>query len=69
MDSIGTKTFKLSLISIILCIGLIIVALIAQNNGLLIQAFILIFTSNLVMVICLFGLRYYIKKLHKKDNI
>jgi predicted Na+-dependent transporter len=65
-QGINKKIFKASLVSLVLCIGLIIVARIAQNNEQLEQAFVLVFTSNIITVVYLFGLRYWIKKLYKK---
>lgn len=59
----GKKVFNASLASIVICIGLIILAKTAQNNGDLITALILVFTSNFVTVTYLFGLRYYFRKI------
>jgi len=57
------KIAKASLASIVICVALIILAKTAQRNGDLNTALILMFTSNFVTLVYLFGIRYYFKKM------
>lgn len=59
----GKKIANASLGSIIIAVGLMIVAKKAQTNGDLLRAWILVVTSNFVMLVYLFGLRRYFKQI------
>ena len=54
-----------SLGTVIINVGLIIIALKAQQNGDLWRAWTLVVTSNFVMMIYFIGLRYYYRKMNK----
>lgn len=62
---IQKKIWQASLSSIVISVALIVLCKSAQNNNDLLTAFILVFTSNLVMLVYLFGLRHYFKLLYK----
>ena len=61
-DIVSKKMAKASLACIVLCVGLLWISKLAQQHDLL-QAYALVFTSNIVMLVYLFGLRNYIKQL------
>lgn len=63
MNATIKELAKVSLVYVFLCIGLIWVALVARQQGDLFRAWILVFTSNIITIIYLFGFRNYIKKL------
>lgn len=65
--AIGLKLRNASLAATVICIGLIIVSKHAQTEGDLLRSWALMFTSNLVMLVYLFGLRRYVKVLAKPE--
>jgi hypothetical protein len=67
-NPIGILIRNSSLAATAIGIGLIIVSKHAQANDELLRSWILMFTSNIVMLVYLFGLRHYIKLMTKKGK-
>ena len=61
----GKKVFHSSLAALVICIGLCVIAKKAQASGELWQAFTLVVTSNIVIIVFLLGIRSYTKQVHK----
>jgi hypothetical protein len=66
--ALSKKVALASLASIVICIALIVFSKMAQSNGDLIRALILMITSNFVTLVYLFGVRYYFKKIQALDE-
>jgi len=67
MKNISKEIGKSSLAYIILCVGLIWMSKVAIQSNDLLYAWVFIFTSNLLTLTYLFGLRKYIKQLQEKN--
>ena len=59
---VAKKALKASIVSVILCIALMYMTKVAQYNGDLWRAFVLIVTANVVMIVYLLGIRKYMKE-------
>jgi len=59
---------KISFVYIFLCVCLIWLSKTAQDNQDLLRAWILLFTSNILTIVYLFGFRNYVRNVRKKEE-
>ena len=62
-DEISKQLAKISIVDILLCAGLLFVAWKAYQTGDLLRAYVLVFTTNIITLVYLFGTRKLIKQL------